>query len=88
MQPDETLIAAAEKLVGDCPYRAKLDGRVAAYRAACEADEKASSREAQQGIEWLKTDIAYIEQKMARDGEPKRAEDQKQSREWRESRGG
>lgn len=87
MQPDETFIAAAEKLVGESPLRAKLDGRLAYYRAACEADEKASSRATQQGIEQVKTDIAYIESRMARDGELKPAEEQKQSREWLESRG-
>lgn len=87
MQVDQELIAAAEKLVGESPLRAKLDGRIADYRAACEADEKESSRESQQAIEQVKNDNAYIESKMLSDGVLKRAEDQVQSKAWRESRG-
>lgn len=86
MTPDETMLAAAEKLVGECAYRAKLDGRSADYRAACAADDQASSRDTQQAIDAVQYDLAYIQSKMQGDGIEKPAEEQQQSKAWREAR--
>lgn len=85
MKPDETLIAAAEKLVGDSPLRNKLNGRIADYREACERDEQKSDERSQAEIKRCEFDLGYIGQKMAGEGQLKRDEDQVQAKAYRDS---
>lgn len=75
MKPDENIIAAAEKLIGDSPLRGKLNGRIDDYRAACERDDE-------EGAKRSLFDIEYLSFKMARDGEVKPVEEQIQGKEF------